>query len=108
MTLTIIAFSNYCEIYYGEDLLYKQNPISHFSKEFKIIDINFADLTHVIMCFNRKGQTYNESERYINMIPKILVGTYDKTTGVHSCSFHLIKNVIMRLALVILIYFCRS
>jgi hypothetical protein len=78
MTLIIVAFSIYCSIYYGRDLLYKQKPISRMSKDTNITDMNLEDIPYVVMFVNSKGQLLSNPERYFEMIPKLFINTYDE------------------------------
>jgi hypothetical protein len=78
MTLIIIAFSIYCFIYYGEDLMYKQKPISRMSKDNNVTDMNLEDIPYVLIFVTNKAVVITNPERYFEMVPKVYENTYDE------------------------------
>jgi hypothetical protein len=80
-TLIIFAFSIFCSVYYGQDLVYKKNPISRFSKEYNPLPISVQDIPHGFYFLDINGFPYTDMEKYVDIITVFFVATIDEKTN---------------------------
>jgi hypothetical protein len=80
-TILIGIFSIYCVIYFGEDIIKKEKPISTFSKAYTTSSKIYQNNTPIMMQFgNSYGQIYTDVDRYISIEGKRFTaenGVYD-------------------------------
>jgi hypothetical protein len=81
-TLIIAAFTVFCSVYYGEDLVYKKKPISRFSKEYNPTSIAIQDLPHSFIYNDINGVILTDMDKYIDIIPRIFETSYDNKTKI--------------------------
>jgi hypothetical protein len=70
ITILILIFIAYCTIYFGEDIYYKEKPISRFNKAMNNNTlINMTQFPVTISFTTAQGALYTNSDRYIQISP---------------------------------------